>query len=196
MKINKDFAVIINGERFEAFDILEIHIDGGKFKMICEHGKEAKKILECRTRDVEFVSVPQIPILAQGGVVIGRDRTHTYREYCKVGDEPASDIEIVSPPVKSKKAFDEVDKGIDKTAGAIPSPWGYYMCGDRGFYGPPFGSSADDIEICAPLGTMKKVVEDALKEVKKAEWSIRYDITVDGEKLGNLVKKYNHTGGD
>lgn len=65
MKINKDFAVIVGGECFEAFDILEIHIDGGKFKMICENGREAKKIIECRTRDVEFVSVSPLGTMKQ-----------------------------------------------------------------------------------------------------------------------------------
>lgn len=59
MRINKDFAVIVNGKQFNAFDIREIHINGGAFKMICELGDEATETIECKTRNVEFASMPQ-----------------------------------------------------------------------------------------------------------------------------------------
>lgn len=137
MKINKDFAVIVNGERFEAFDILEIHIDGGMFKMICEHGKEAKKTIECRTRDVELVSAPQVPELSKPSCV----------------------------------------------------SWeGYYMCGDRGFFVPPFGSSADDIEIVSPLGTMKQAFKEAIKEVGNTPKTIQVSCDIDGVQFAKAIK--------
>lgn len=56
MKIDKDFAVKINGELFHAFDIVEIHIERGATSIVCELGKEATKTIKCRTRDVELVT--------------------------------------------------------------------------------------------------------------------------------------------
>lgn len=137
MKINKDFAVIVNGERFEAFDILEINIDGGMFKMICEHGKEAKKTIECRTRDVELVSTPRVPELSEPSCV----------------------------------SWEE-----------------YYMCGDRGFFVPPFGSSADDIEIVSPLGTMKQAFKEAIKEVGNTPKTIQVSCDIDGVQFAKAIK--------
>ncbi|SET71281.1 hypothetical protein SAMN05443270_1078 [Lacrimispora sphenoides] len=63
---------------------------------------------------------------------------------------------------------------------------GYEMCGDRGFYGPPHSNPADDIEIVSPLGTMKKAVEDALKEMGKNPKTIRVDI--DGKQFAKAIK--------
>lgn len=137
MKINKDFAVIVNGERFDAFNILEIHIDGGMFKMVCEHGKEAKKTIECRTRDVEFVSAPQVP-------------------------------ELSKPSCASWE--------------------GYYICGDRGFFDPPFGSSADDIEIVSPLGTMKQAFKEVIKEVGNTPKTIQVSCDIDGVQFAKAIK--------
>ena len=119
MKLNKEFAVRVNGKLFTANEIFKINIDGTKFSMSCCCGSSSVFDVSACTRDVEFVSVPRIPKLAQGGVVTGRDRTHTYHEYCKVGDEPASDIEIVSPTEKLKKAFNEAIKEMGNTPKTI-----------------------------------------------------------------------------
>jgi hypothetical protein len=108
MKLDKEFAVRVNGKLFTANEIFKINIDGSKFNMTCYCGSGSAFDITAWTRDVEFVSVPQIPKLAHGGVVTGRDRTHTYTEHVyKVGDEPASDIELVSPLETMKQAFKE-----------------------------------------------------------------------------------------
>lgn len=104
MKINGDFAVIVNGKRFGAHEIREIHIDGGLFKMLCDFGSETEITVECRTRDVEFVNTPQVPELPKFGCA-----------YCRCGFVPYLHNESMEPKAPLdvvKKAFREAIKEL------------------------------------------------------------------------------------
>lgn len=65
---------------------------------------------------------------------------------------------------------------------------GYEMCGDRGFYGPPHGNPTDDIEIVSPLGTMKKALDEAIKEIDKTPGEIHVGIDLDGKQFAKAIK--------
>lgn len=61
MKLDKEFAVRVNGKLFTANEIFKINIDGTEFNMTCYCGSGSVFDVTAQTRDVEFVSVPQIP---------------------------------------------------------------------------------------------------------------------------------------
>ena len=119
MKINKRFAVKVEDKIFKADEMTKISIEGGRVNIVCSYCNGSLITINARTGECEFLEDPQIPTLAQGGAVTVRDMAHTYHEYCKVGDEPASDIEIVSPTEKLKKAFNEAIKEMGNTPKTI-----------------------------------------------------------------------------
>lgn len=65
---------------------------------------------------------------------------------------------------------------------------GYEMCGDHGFYGPPHNNPDDDVEIVSPLGTMKKAVEDALKETGRTPGEMHVGVELDGKQFAKAIK--------
>lgn len=186
MKIDKDFAVKVEGKVFTGNEIDKIVIDGGKFSMVCTYTNGSKFEVSAYTKDVEFLNVLQIPALAQGGVVTGRDQSHVYYEYSKVGDEPKSDIEMVTP--LKKKTFSECAKDAGIT------------------FMPCFKS--ENMEPLAPEETFKKAFKEAMEEMtasmknageqiknglesmKKATEPIKVDLSIDGEKFSKLIKDY------
>lgn len=189
MKINKDFAVIVNGERFEAFGILEIHIDGGKFKMICEHGKEAKKIIECRTRDVEFVSAPQMPEIKY---YIDNDMISDSSGYyrCRergffgydIGNGP--DDQEAEPKTAAEASRIETRKILNEQYAARRCQCQFV----------PYLHN-ESMEPKTPLGVVKKAVKEALHEVLEEDVidSVRRrkeKFATDREEFKEMTKKY------
>lgn len=78
-------------------------------------------------------------------------------------------------------------KGEEVAREKVPTFEGYYMCGDRGFYGPPMGSRADDIKIVSPPEKFKKALDEAMREFgnKKGDTEIK----IDGESFAKLINR-------
>lgn len=106
MKLNdKNFAVMIGGHLFTGEDIMKISVNGSSFEMVygwCT-GTDVEVTVRCKTKDVEFVSTPQIPILAHGGMCLF----------------PDFGPEVVSPLGTMKKAFKEAIDEMGNTQGTI-----------------------------------------------------------------------------
>lgn len=100
--IDKNFAVRVAGHLFTGEDIMKISIDGTDFEMEYGWFSNSEATIKCKTKDVEFVSVPM-------------SNAFTPPLGCLATD----DIEIVSPPKKFKKALVEALKGIDRTPETI-----------------------------------------------------------------------------
>lgn len=56
MKIDKDFAVKVEGRIFTGTEIDKIVINGGKFNMVCTYTNGSKFEVHAYTKDVEFLS--------------------------------------------------------------------------------------------------------------------------------------------
>ena len=119
MKIDQDFAVKVESRVFTGNEIDKIVIDGGKFSMVCTYTNGSKFEVSARAKDVELLNTAQIPPLTQGEVITGRDMTHVYYGYSKVGDEPKSDVEVVYPIKTIEQAFKESTDAIKKAGEAI-----------------------------------------------------------------------------
>lgn len=112
MKIDKDFAVKVEGKIFTANEINKIVIDGGKFNMVCEYTNGSKFEVSAYTKDVELYSSAinlDVNISAKKMKNAVREAIDQIggNPYCKVCDEPKSDIEVATPLQAMKKAFRE-----------------------------------------------------------------------------------------
>lgn len=197
MKIDKDFAVKVEGRVFTANDISSISIDITWFKMKCMSKNGTKFTVEASLKDVEFLSIPNIPEFKR---TIDRDKTpNTYNQfvnsYCKVGDEPKSDIEVVAPlSEKMKESTREVIKSMDKDSKTFKVT----LCDEptiRETKSNIFGEAMSAQEITTSFQNMHKALIEALKSIKENQ-TLNCEIKVDGKDFVKLFKKYNHTGGD
>ena len=197
MKIDKDFAVKVEGRVFTGTEIDKIVIDGGKFNMVCTYTNGSKFEVHAYTKDVEFLSIPNIPEFKR---TIDRDKTpNTYNQfvnsYCKVGDEPKSDIEVVYPLSEIMK---ESMKEAIKSMGKDGKTFNATLCDEptiRETKSNVFGETMSHEEITTSFQNMRKALIEALKSIKENQ-TLNCEIKVDGKDFVKLFKKYNHTGGD
>ena len=78
MKIDKDFAVKVEGRIFTGTEIDKIVINGGKFNMVCTYMNGSKFEVSAYTKDVEFLNTPHVPEFKR---IIDRNITpNTFRQ--------------------------------------------------------------------------------------------------------------------
>lgn len=193
MKINKRFAVKVEDKIFKADEMTKISIEGGRVNIVCSYCNGSLITINARTGECEFLEDPQIPTLAQGGAVTGRDMAYTYHEYCKVGDEPASDIEIVSPSEELKKAFNEAIKEMGQNPKTIQV--GLTIDGKQ-FAKAIKPGDAIRKGVVADMTERNKAIDDAARKWRESMNLLQIDLTSWSREVSEIIKKYNHTGGD
>ncbi|MGL6220793.1 MAG: hypothetical protein ACRC36_22350 [Lacrimispora sphenoides] len=103
------------------------------------------------------------------------------------------DVEFVESGITQHEYVCRNAKGEEAAREKAPSFEGYYMCGDRGFYGPPIGNPDDDIEVVSPLRNMMKAFNEAIEDMGETPEAIKFDISEDGKQFVKSVKLGNAT---
>ena len=103
MKIDKDFAVKVDGKVFTANEIRSVSFDIAWFTMNCISDNGTRFTIEASLKDVEFL-----------------------------------------------------------TTSSTLDWHGYEVCGDHGFFGPPFGSHKNDTDMVTPLEQIKKALYESM----------------------------------
>ncbi len=103
---DRSFAIKIDDKVFTGGEIYEMEIEGTSFKLFCGCESGTKYEITGNLKNLEFLSIPNT--LER---IIDKDKTpSTYKQftnhqYCKAGDEPKSDAEMVSQlPNKTEKS--------------------------------------------------------------------------------------------
>lgn len=190
MKINKDFAVKVEGKIFKTDEMTKISIEGWRVNIVCSYSSGTVVTVNARVKECEFLEVPQIPKLAQGEV-IGRDRANEYRS--RVGDEPASDIEIVSPLGTMRRAVDEAIKEVGNTPKTIQV--GLNINGEQFAKAIKPCDSIRDSRPETMIAAFDKVGA-ATKELNETFNTLRNSIDALNRVATEALKKHDNTGGD
>lgn len=173
MKIDKDFAVKVEGKVFTGNEIDKIVIDGGKFSMVCTYTNGSKFEVSAYTKDVELCSS-----------VINLDINISTKEMKNAVKEAIEEIGISDPDPNIATEISR--KESEKMRRFDCSGLRYMPC-----------FKDENMEPAVSEEVVRKAVKEALEEFKnkaKRAGTIFWFDHDQPQKFNNL--KRNHTGGD
>lgn len=201
MKIDKDFAVKVEGRVFTADEISSVSFDVGWFTMNCISKDGTKFTVEASLKDVEFLSNAPVHGLQveeefRCNVFGDKARRWVVYESDKNNAEPEITVEGVKQAVREYMVQMSDAPKIDVQ---FTSP--YCKVGDE---------PKSDVEVVYPFRrTMEKTAGEAMKEMyasmksagesineclkamEKSNESIKANLLIDCEQFAKLIKKYN-----